>query len=91
MVLLLVDLDLMKINHDNMSNLHQCYYCFRSDKDLRPYGPNCSFICFSCMKEDSAREQVAINQFTVQVNACDNAAIIDGTNVGPYPLHRERH
>lgn len=41
----------------------KCYYCDK-ENDLRPYGPNGSPICFSCMKVSPEREKEAEYYFS---------------------------
>lgn len=53
---------------------------------MRPYGPNCSFICFPCMMEQPEREVAAAKQFTIQLEACGDTTII-GEPTGPRPIH----
>lgn len=36
-----------------------CHYCGPTDRELRPYGPEGSDICFPCMKADPEREEAA--------------------------------
>ena len=61
-----------------------CYVC-KKDEDCRPYGKNAQFICFGCMMADSERQREAEQQFLSQLDACGNAAFVDGEN-GPVPL-----
>lgn len=61
-----------------------CYVC-GTTKDIRPYGPRGSMICFACMRADSKREAEAKTQFLTQLEACGDVAAIDGTDIGPYP------
>lgn len=61
-----------------------CYVC-KKDEDCRPYGKNAQFICFDCMISDDKRQREAEHQFLSQLDACGDAAIIDGEN-GPVPL-----
>jgi len=62
------------------------YYVCGTPKDLRPYGPKGAWICFPCMIADSEREEEAKRQFAAQLDAAGPAAMIDGSDVGPYPL-----
>lgn len=78
-----------------MDNLTQsttpcCYLCSATD-EIRPYGPRGAMICFDCMMASPEREAEAKRQFGAQLDACGDAAIIDGSNVGPYPLDGGRN
>lgn len=64
--------------------IKKCYVCEKPG-DLRPYGPKCAMICFPCMISSPGREAEAIKQFRAQLDACGPVAVIDGTEVGPYP------
>ena len=62
-----------------------CYYCDQAD-DLRPYGPKMAMVCFSCMTATPEREAEAEANFGAQLDSCGPVAVIDGTEVGPYPV-----
>lgn len=67
----------------------QCCYCMKEESEeveLRPYGPKGAWLCFDCMKLDPEREAEATRQFSAQLDACGDVAVIDGSNVGPMPL-----
>ena len=55
-------------------------------KDLRPYGKNGSMICFDCAMSTPERRAETERNFALQLNACGTVAVIDGTEIGPYPL-----
>ena len=61
-----------------------CYYC-QQPGDLRPYGPKGAMICHPCMKKVPEREAEAKRQFGAQLEAAGPKAVIDGSEVGPYP------
>jgi hypothetical protein len=63
----------------------KCYYCGITT-DLRPYGPKHSMVCFDCATLTPEREEVTRNNFHIQLAACGLVAVIDGSDVGPYPL-----
>ncbi len=69
--------------------LSTCYVC-GTTKDIRPYGPHGSMICFACMKASPDREREAGLQFGTQLAACGDVAVIDSTGVGPYPLEHSK-
>jgi hypothetical protein len=62
-----------------------CYYC-GTEHDLRPYGPKHAMVCFSCATRTPEREAEASRNFALQLDAAGPAAVIDGSNVGPYPF-----
>jgi hypothetical protein len=43
-------------------------------------------ICFRCMKATPEREAEAARQFASQLEFAGPTAVIDGTEVGPYPV-----
>lgn len=62
-----------------------CHYCSAED-DLRPYGPKGAVVCFDCaMATPERRKETEVN-FSTQLNASGPVAVLDGTNVGPYPI-----
>lgn len=68
-----------------------CYYCGQPG-DLRPYGPRCAMVCFACAMATPEREAITSQTFAVQLHAAGPVAVLDGTEVGPYPfsaLHGE--
>ena len=61
-----------------------CYLC-GSLKELRPYGPNWKYVCFDCaMKPEN--KATTERMFSMQLDAAGPIAVIDGSNVGPYPF-----
>lgn len=69
----------------------KCIYCEVSGKvkDLRPYGPGGSDICFACMKNSPEREEAAKNVFGALLNANDTiggGVVSIGTSEGPVPF-----
>ena len=42
-------------------------------------------VCFPCATSTPEREKVAQEQFAMQLNSSGPVAVLDGTNVGPYP------
>lgn len=67
-----------------------CYYCGPTDRELRPYGPGGSPICFPCMKASPEREEAAKQAFGALL---DGSAAISPTGVvaigesdGPRPF-----
>lgn len=67
-----------------MSEDIKCHYCGKGpDKDeMRPYGPNASWIHFECMKASPEMESAAIDQFCKQLDAAGPVALIDGDSTG---------
>lgn len=51
----------------------KCYYCKRSDREMRPYGPGGSQLCFPCMMDPKhpEREEDAKAAFRVQMDASE--------------------
>lgn len=67
----------------------KCHYCDKNF-DLRPYGPNGSMVCFSCAMKTPEREQETSRNFAVQLQAAGGVVVIDGTEIGPYPLNNSK-
>lgn len=63
----------------------KCHYCPETS-DLRPYGPRGSMVCFACAMATRERMAETKRNYLAQLDACGDAAVIDGTHVGPYPL-----
>ena len=61
-----------------------CHYCGTTN-DLRPYGPKGAAVCFDCAMSTPERKAEAEYNFAVQLDAAGPVAMIDGTEVGPYP------
>lgn len=61
-----------------------CHYCGTTN-DLRPYGPKGTWVCFDCAMSTPERRAEAGLYFAVQLDAAGPVAMIDGTEVGPYP------
>lgn len=64
--------------------MHKCCYCNKTG-DLRPYGPKGAMVCYPCATASPKREQEAKRQFANQLHASGPVAVLDGTEVGPYP------
>lgn len=62
----------------------KCHYCEKTH-DLRPYGPKGAMVCFSCAMGTPERKTEAERNFAAQLDAAGSVALIDGTEVGPYP------
>jgi hypothetical protein len=45
-------------------------------------------ICYDCAMGTDDRKEEASRQFSLQIDACGDAAVI-GSEVGPYPLNKE--
>jgi hypothetical protein len=65
-----------------------CHYCGEGeDKDeMRPYGPNGSWVHFCCMKADPKREQAASAEYHRQCEAAGPVHLIDGHPTGVRPF-----
>lgn len=62
----------------------KCHYCDKTN-DLRPYGPKGAMVCFSCAMGTPERKAETGRNFAAQLDAAGPMALIDGTEVGPYP------
>lgn len=63
----------------------KCYKCNKGG-DLRPYGPKGAMVCFPCATSTPEAEAETERNFAAQLNAIDGPVVLDGSNVGPYPL-----
>lgn len=64
-----------------------CYYCGKGptpEDEMRPYGPNMSWIHFDCMMAAPEREADAERQFGMQLDAAGDVVL--ATEHGPVPL-----
>lgn len=69
----------------------KCHYCDKTN-DLRPYGPKGAMVCFACAMSTPERKAETEHNFAVQLDAAGPVAMIDGTEVGPYPAkHAKGH
>ena len=66
----------------------KCHYCGKTD-DLRPYGPRGAMVCFCCAMSTPERKGETERNFGAQLDACGVVAVIDGTEIGPYPFSKE--
>jgi hypothetical protein len=48
-----------------------CHYCGPTDREMRPYGPGGSWVCFPCATATPEREEKAKGAF---------GALLDGAN-----------
>lgn len=75
----------------------RCYYCGPTDKELRPYGPGGSTVCFPCATSSPDREQAASGAFGAQLEMVESLGLgLIGTESGPInvdidDLHRIAH
>lgn len=69
-----------------------CHYCGTAEKELRPYGPGGSWVCFPCAMETPEREAATGAAFGALLDG--TAAIADviqiGTSDGPVPFDPSR-
>lgn len=65
--------------------MKSCHYCGSETEDLRPYGPNHSYVCFKCAFATEERSQMVQNNFLSQLQAIEGPVVI-GTDAGPIPL-----
>ena len=66
----------------------KCHYCNKTS-DLRPYGPRGSMVCFECAMSTPERKAETEKNFGAQLDACGQAAVIDGSEAGPYPAQHK--
>lgn len=66
--------------------MSECQYCGTTE-EIRPYGPNASYLCWDCMMADPQRQLTAMQQCEEQIRACGPNVVI-GEKTGPRPLKR---
>jgi len=68
----------------------KCYKCGEPEgkgpRELRPYGPKGEMVCYECAMK---QKDITDAMFAKQLEAAGPIVVIDGSNVGPYPLRRE--
>jgi hypothetical protein len=69
-----------------------CHYCGTTERELRPYGPGGSSICYLCMKADPDRERAAKHAYGALLDAAGavspDGVVVIGSSAGPQPLVR---
>jgi hypothetical protein len=63
-----------------------CYDCGTTEKELRPYGPNGSWVCFACAMSTPEREKQTDQMMELMMGSSGGVLIIDGSDTGPYSL-----
>lgn len=67
-----------------------CHYCQTTEKELRPYGPGGSWVCFPCATETPEREAQAKGAFGALLDGAEaispSLAVRIGTSEGPTPF-----
>lgn len=67
-----------------------CYYCGPTDKELRPYGPGGSTVCFPCATATPEREQAAAGAYGALLDATTSLGLTAiGTDAGPVNVDAE--
>lgn len=64
-----------------------CHWCGPTERELRPYGPGGSDICYPCMMADPAREKAASQNFGALLEGAEivGDGIVTLTPSGPQP------
>lgn len=65
-----------------------CHYCGTTEKDLRPYGPGGSDVCYPCAMETPEREAAAQAAFGALLDGAGAVTpiVAIGTDAGPTSL-----
>ena len=73
-----------------MSQTPSCHYCSTTDRDLRPYGPGGSWVCFPCTTETPEREKQAQSAFGALLDGSEaispTGLVAIGESTGPRPF-----
>lgn len=66
---------------------NKCSQCGTTEKELRPYGPNGSWVCFDCGMKPELKQLVEEN-FIQQLHAAGaiNGKVIIGGEEDPVPM-----
>lgn len=70
-----------------------CHYCGPTDRELRPYGPGGTDVCFPCATATPEREQSAKNAFGTLLDGAEvisSGPVMIGSDEGPIPFDPER-
>jgi hypothetical protein len=71
-----------------MADKPGCHYCTTTEKELRPYGPGGTWVCYPCATATPEREQETARGFGALLEAADTigggVATIGHTD-GPRP------
>ena len=67
--------------------MNKCEQCGTTNKELRPYGPNGTWICFSCGMSPALKKQTEAN-FISQLESATScgSVVLLGEESGPRPL-----
>lgn len=73
-----------------MNSLDACHYCGTTEKDLRPYGPGGSWVCFPCAMATPEREAAAKAAFGALLEGSEaispTGIVAIGEQSGPRPF-----
>ena len=67
----------------------ECFYCSKTGKEMRPYGPRGANICYSCGTSPEHQAETARN-FDAQLDAAGRVSVI-GEESGPRPLGKKEY
>ena len=67
-------------------DMKTCYYCGCADGEMRPYGPNMSYVCFDCGTSPEHVDETDKN-FAAQMQAAGEVVLL--TDEGPVPLEEQ--
>ena len=56
--------------------MRSCHYCKDSSKEMRPYGPNGSSVCFPCAMATPERKTQAMRQLGKRFEAAGEVAVL---------------
>ena len=72
---------------------HTCHYCGEPEtrsREMRPYGPGGSWVCFPCITASPLREKAAGEVFHALLDGAEaispTRAVAIGENTGPRPF-----
>lgn len=67
-----------------------CHYCGPTDRELRPYGPGGSTVCFPCATATPGRDQAAKRAFGALLDCAEaistTGVVAIGEASGPRPF-----
>lgn len=68
--------------------MNTCYNCGTDEKELRPYGPNMSWVCFDCaMKPENKKQTESSYIGQLEAASKESAIVVLGEVTGPRPYY----
>lgn len=72
----------------NMTD-EKCIYCDATE-EIRPYGPNGSWVCIGCVTSDPEIEREAEKNFLAAMDSAGGVSVINGDKYGVRPYSKKQ-